>query len=83
MFPTRAENPNGLHQRYIVSKADGSPVTGTYLVLRIDNNGNDQEWIRCCKKAAGVLASEIKFSPRARHLYKIADDLDAYLQKDK
>ena len=37
------ENPNGLHGRYIVTKASGEPVDerAIYFVLRLDQHGDD------------------------------------------
>lgn len=39
---TQAENPAGLHRRYIVQKANGEPVdpSARYFVLRYDNRTN-------------------------------------------
>ncbi len=42
-IPPQADNPNGLHQRYVISHADGSPIDplATYFVLRLDSHGRD------------------------------------------
>lgn len=36
MIPEQKDNPNGLHRRYNISKADGGPIdpTAVYFVLR-------------------------------------------------
>jgi hypothetical protein len=43
ILPTESDNPKGLHQRYEVPKADGSPVDedAVYFVLRLDSGGSD------------------------------------------
>ena len=43
MLPTESENPNGLHARYIVTKASGEPCDpeAVYFVLRLDRGGDD------------------------------------------
>ena len=62
MIPTQKENPKGLYLRYLISKADGTPVdeNAEYFVLRIDLNGKDQKHIAACRKALMVYADEIK-----------------------
>ncbi len=54
MIPTKEENPNGLHQRYRITKADGSPVDprGAYFVLRLDGLGDDAGHVFACRMAA-------------------------------
>lgn len=75
-IPTREQNPEGLHQRYIVTKADGTPADGTYIVLRIDNAGNDKVWLRACRYAIYCLATYILDKPdEAAHLQQLAKDL--------
>lgn len=51
---THEENPNGLHQRYIVSKANGQPVdeNAVYFLLRLDGAGNDKPHINASREAA-------------------------------
>ena len=41
MIPIRQKNPDGLHQRYKISKVDGAPidVEAEYFVLRLDTGG--------------------------------------------
>lgn len=54
MIPTEQENPDGLNQRYIITKADGSPCDprAVYFVLRLDSYGDDPEHIEACRAAA-------------------------------
>ncbi len=57
-IPQLADNPHGLHRRYNVTKADGSPVDprAIYFVLRLDQYGDDQEHTKACRQAARVYA---------------------------
>lgn len=73
---TQAENPNGLHLRYIVRKANGEPVDprAEYFVLRTDKFASDQRHAAACRKAVLTYAAEIEpFIPqlaaelRAKH----------------
>ena len=73
---TQAENPNGLHLRYIVQKANGEPVDprAEYFVLRTDKHAKDQRHAAACRKALLTYAAEIEsFLPqlaaelRAKH----------------
>lgn len=73
-LPSKDENPKGLHRRYRVLKEDGTTATGTYLVLRIDNDGDDQEWQAACRQAAYKLVKEIQ-DRRIKHLQKFANEL--------
>lgn len=54
MIPTKSENPKGLHQRYKITKVDGSPTDprAVYFVLRLDGFGDDPGHIRACREAA-------------------------------
>lgn len=54
MIQRRRDNPNGLHQRYRVSKADGSPTDprAVYFVLRLDGFGDDPGHVAACRAAA-------------------------------
>lgn len=73
-IPKQQENPNGLHQRYIVEKANGEPVDtkAEYFVLRVDPFGSDPDHIIACRKALMTYAKEIEpFIPElARDLVK-------------
>lgn len=73
---TQAENPNGLHRRYIIQKASGEPVDprAEYFVLRTDKYAGDQYHAAACRKALLTYADEIEpFLPqlaaelRAKH----------------
>lgn len=72
MIPTREENPNGLHQRYVVSKTSENPVDegAEYFVLRVDKNGKDPKHVAACRKAVLKYAEEI-----ADHLPELSKDL--------
>lgn len=75
-LPTPEENPNGLHGRYKVTKADGSPCDpkAIYFVLRIDGNGSDLEHIAACRLAA------MKYVQNAPdHLQQMANELQSLL----
>ncbi len=54
MIPTEEENPDGLNQRYNVTKANGEPCDprAVYFVLRLDSYGDDPEHIEACRAAA-------------------------------
>lgn len=78
-LPTHAENPDGLHQRYIVSKTNGKPVdtNAEYFVLRLDDEGDDSKHIEACRIGALAYANAIK-----DHLPKLAQDIiDRYGNK--
>lgn len=76
-IPSPAENPDGFHRRYHVTKADGSPADpdAIYLVLRLDDGCKDKEHLRMCRSAARSYAS---YGPR--HLdgmcFELAELLD-------
>lgn len=59
---------NGLHMKYHITKADGSPVDGKYFVLKLDSK--DPAHRSASRDAAMVYAEKIKF-----HLPELADDL--------
>lgn len=72
-LPSIADNPDGLHQRYAVTKIDGvDDPRAIYIVLRVDKYGDDQEWLGACRAACAVLASILR--PIAR-LRKLSNDL--------
>lgn len=74
MIPSKHENPNGLHGRYTIAKADESPVDpqAEYFVLRLDSGGSDPAHIKACRKAVMTYADEIE-----PHLPQLAADLRA------
>jgi hypothetical protein len=65
MFPSATENPTGLHRRYNVTKADGTPTdpNALYFVLRIDNKGDDAGHIRACRAALRAYAQWLPLQP--------------------
>ena len=73
MIPTKEENPTGLHQKYILTKADGSPVDegAEYFVLRLDDEG-DPAHVRACWHAMLTYAKEIE---------KVLPDLAADIER--
>ena len=84
-IPTQDQNPMGLHQRYNVSKADGSPVDpdAVYFVLRLDRNGDDGIHREACREAARAYASYVdsvdfpveELRKVGRELVKLVDQL--------
>lgn len=71
----KSENPNGLHQRYIVTKADGSPVdpNAIYFVMRLDSGGKDPTHIQAGRNAACEWANTILgMGDVAKHLHQTA-----------
>lgn len=75
-IPAKADNPNGLHQRYIITKADAEPMDpmATYFVLRLDNMGRDGLHIAACRAAARAYADFVQ-SGAAPHLAKVGEQL--------
>lgn len=73
-IPLADENPDGLHYRYAIAKADGSPCDprGIYFVLRLDSYGGDQDHIEACRTAAMAYAARARSYP---HLAKIGAEL--------
>lgn len=78
-IPTKEENPNGFHQRYILAKADSWKAVypnAEYFVMRLDKEGN-KEHVNACRKAIMVYADEIE-----PHIPKLAEDLrERYSEK--
>jgi len=64
MIPTAEENPNGLHQRYKVTKADGTTCdpNAVYFVLRLDSGGSIGH-IASCREAAVAYAAASQHYP--------------------
>jgi len=71
-LPLESENPEGLHNRYIVKKVSGEPIDdkAEYFILRLDKYGDDPKHIAACRKAILTYAEEIK-----DHLPKLSADL--------
>lgn len=81
MPPTQEQNPDGLHQRYRVEKLDGeNDPEAVYLVLRLDQGGDDQIWTECCRRAAvflGHTLAKFKHKPQlAEEITRLALELD-------
>lgn len=71
-IPTKKENPEGLHQKYIINKSNGSQIDNDaeYFVLRLDKNGSDPIHIKACRQAVLTYANHIK-----DHLPQLSSDL--------
>ena len=64
-IPTKEQRPNGLHQRFRISKivnGESVPVhaKAEYFVLRLDNYGSDPNHIAACRKAIHTYADAIE-----------------------
>jgi hypothetical protein len=72
MLPTERQNPTGLHQRYIIRRANGKPIdpNAIYFVLRLDDGGKDPAHIKASRKAARAYAKVIE-----HHLPDLASEL--------
>jgi hypothetical protein len=75
-IPRASDNPNGLHQRYIVRKANGEPADpmATYFVLRLDRFGDDGQHIAACRAAARAYADYVT-SGECSHLARVGAEL--------
>lgn len=73
-IPPKEANPNGLHQRYNVTKTNGEPVDplATYFVLRLDSHGRDWQHIQASRHAAREYA---RLTVKVPYLRKMAEDL--------
>jgi len=70
-LPSRESNPDGLYQRYIVNKADGTcEPDAKYFVLRLDLEGSDKEHAIACRKAAQAY---VRNAPK--HMHRVAEEL--------
>lgn len=78
-IPTIETNPEGLHQRYTVTKNNGEPVeeTAVYFVLRLDSGGRDWPHISACREAAKAYCNAVfdDCEPDAVHLHQMAREL--------
>lgn len=81
-LPTKSENPDGLHQRYIVVNADGTPVPhdAIFFVLRLDNAAKNKDNVAACRSAAKERIAHIRKSNH-QILLKVADDLESLIQQ--
>lgn len=76
----------GLYQKYIISKVDGSPVdpSAVYFVLRLDNGCKDRVHLDACRYAALVYSSQILIESAksgVNPLTQVAADLSQYVGK--
>jgi hypothetical protein len=87
-LPEAKDNPDGLHRKYIVSKANGEPVNpnAIYFVLRLDGLCEDVFHVDACIVAAMAYIERVrdmhaihKHDPHGsdlEHLLPIANDLE-------
>lgn len=75
----------GPPDRYFVGKVKDSKngvivrdPKAFYFVLRLDQNGDDPIWTRCCRIAATALVRALDWY---QHLPKLADDLEAKVEE--
>lgn len=75
-IPAYGDNPKGLHQRYVITKANGESVDpmATYFVLRLDGFGRDGLHIAACRAAARAYADFVT-SGEAPHLARVGVEL--------
>lgn len=68
---TKEQNPNGLYQKYTISRTDGLPIpiNNEYFILKLKGEG-DSNHIEASKKAALTYADAIEST-----LPKLAEDL--------
>ena len=61
MIPTKDECPKGLHQQYVLTRADGKPLDerAEFFVLRLDEFGHNPVHIEACRKAILAYADAI------------------------
>lgn len=61
MIPEMYERPQGLHRKYLIHKADGSPVDpkAEYFLLRLDEHA-DPKFREASRKAVLCFAAEIE-----------------------
>jgi len=78
LLPTQQENPDGLHGRYWIRKADGRlcDPDAVYFVLRLDNGGSDQAHIKAGRFAARMYSLFLQ-TIKATHLQQLAEELVA------
>ncbi len=76
------DNPGGLHKRYAITKANGTPCdpNALYFVLRLDSGGSDREHIKACRSAAIAYTQAILNGP-AFALHEMATDLALLVAK--
>lgn len=78
-LPDPEVNPNGLHQRYNITKRNGEPVDpmASYFLLRIDGLGRDHHHRQACRAAALAYAKHVADNPDAKHLKQVGRELES------
>jgi hypothetical protein len=58
---SKEENPNGLHNKYVINRADGTPINpnNVYFILKLEGEG-DSIHMEACRKAILKYAYEIE-----------------------
>lgn len=84
-IPTKEENPNGLHAKYVIrkivawykegfdswkAKTKAVDKNAEYFVMRLDEGGSDPEHIKACRIGVHAYADAIE-----HHLPELAKDL--------
>lgn len=70
-FPSKRDNPKGLHKRFFVEKIDGpTDPNAEYFVLRLDPGGRDAAHIMASRAALLTYAERIE-----GHLPELAADI--------
>lgn len=74
---TEKQNPNGLHQRYVVAKASGEPIDpkAVYFVLRLDTDGDDEAHTEACREAARAYCTSVFRLRKPNNLRQLAKEL--------
>ena len=71
MLKSKEETPNGLHNKYVISRTDGTPINpaNVYFILKLEGEG-DPIHMEACRKAVLKYADEIE-----NHIPQLAKDL--------
>lgn len=71
VLKSEEENPNGLFNKYVISRTDGTPINpeNIYFLLKLEGEG-DPIHIEACQKAVLKYADEIE-----SHIPQLAKDL--------
>lgn len=82
MIPSQSEKPHGLHRRYNVTHADGSPTDpeAIYFVLRLDKGGKDPIHTQACRNAVRQYCRSV-LKIGGIHLHGLADDLQKHCDR--
>lgn len=81
-LPTQHENPAGLHQRYVVYKANGkyTDPAAIYFVLRLDDKSTCSTHVKASRKAARTWCECVLSEPQS-NLTQTALDLTEMLDR--